>query len=292
MDSRNPSTAADTARMQAWLAAMPDNTSVADFVPGPSIERLDLTFDIAALRDAVHRALGVSDYQGEGFHALPLTRRPGETTASANDLSGRFYLRPGDTYEEVAREEIVDESAFSEFVPEFADTYFEHVHRELTARFPIGRMRVLMKEPFTCNSWHRDPEPRLHIPIHTNPGSLFIVNHHCTHLPADGSVYFTDTRGYHTALNGGDAPRVRLSRSLAWRRASGRHASQRRMTMPFRLSDDQIAAYNADGFLIVRKLFDDEETGLLRRTMEEDPAIAEHSLIRPDQEGFGTKSAL
>jgi hypothetical protein len=64
------------------------------------------------------------------------------------------------------------------------------------------------------------------------------------------------------------------------------------MTMPFRLSDDQIAAYNADGFLIVRKLFDDEETGLLRRAMEEDPAIAEHSLIRPDQERFGTKIAL
>jgi len=49
----------------------------------------------------------------------------------------------------------------------------------------------------------------------TNPGSLFIVNHHCTHLPADGSVYFTDTRGYHTALNGGPDPWVHIVAAIA-----------------------------------------------------------------------------
>ncbi|MEJ6672382.1 MAG: hypothetical protein QNL57_01860, partial [Alphaproteobacteria bacterium] len=63
---------------------------------------------------------------------------------------------------------------------------------------------------YNCNSWHRDPEPCLHIPIITNPGSLFILNHHVTHLRANGSVYFTDTRGYHTALNGGEKHRVHL----------------------------------------------------------------------------------
>ena len=73
----------------------------------------------------------------------------------------------------------------------------------MSSRFVIGRMRVLSKGIYNCNSWHRDPEPRLHIPIVSNLGSLFVVNHHVTHLPADGSVYFTDTRGYHTALNGG-----------------------------------------------------------------------------------------
>lgn len=75
-------------------------------------------------------------------------------------------------------------------------------------------MRVLLKAPFNCNSWHRDPEPRLHIPVTTNPGALFVVNDHVTHLPADGSVYFTDTRGYHTALNGGDQSRIHLVAAL------------------------------------------------------------------------------
>ena len=96
----------------------------------------------------------------------------------------------------------------------FEGTYFEHVHRELNSRFTVGRTRLLMKDMYNCNSWHRDPEPRLHIPIFANPGSLFIVNNHCTHLPADGSVYFTDTRGYHTAMNGGEHQRLHLVAAL------------------------------------------------------------------------------
>ena len=75
---------------------------------------------------------------------------------------------------------------------------------------------MLSKGLYNCNSWHRDPEPRLQIPIVTNPGPLFVVNHHVTHLPADGSVYFTDTRGYHTALNGGETRRVHIVTALAY----------------------------------------------------------------------------
>ena len=152
----------------------------------------------------------------EGFAALPLTQRPGQTEWTENDLSGRYWLRGDDRYVEEAREDLVPEKAFSEFNPDFAGTYFEEVHRQLATRFPIGRMRVLSKGLYNCNSWHRDPEPRLHIPIVTNPGSLFVVNHHVTHLPADGSVYFTDTRGYHTALNGGETRRVHIVAALAY----------------------------------------------------------------------------
>ncbi len=208
----------DVQRMQAWLAAPPDTQSVADFVPGPGIQKLQLSFDIAALRSALEECLARDSYKGDmqeqGFSALPLTQRPGQEGWSGNDLSGRYWLRADERYVEEPREELVDEAAFTEFVPRFAGTYFEEVHRELTRRFPIGRMRVLSKGLFNCNSWHRDPEPRLHIPIVTNPGSLFIVNHHVTHLPADGSIYFTDTRGYHTALNGGEYHRVHLVAAL------------------------------------------------------------------------------
>jgi hypothetical protein len=71
-------------------------------------------------------------------------------------------------------------------------------------------MRILWKGLYNCNSWHRDPEPRIHVPIISNPGSLFVVNHHVTHMPADGSVYFADTRGYHMAMNGGLTNRVHI----------------------------------------------------------------------------------
>ena len=44
-----------------------------------------------------------------------------------------------------ALEDLVLEKAFSEFNPEFASTYFEEVHLELSRRFPICRIRVLSK---------------------------------------------------------------------------------------------------------------------------------------------------
>ena len=207
----------DKALMASWLQDRPDSSRVAEFVPGPGIQKLSLKFDQEKLVEALNICLGRQDFQGnmqdEGFAALPLTRRPGQEEVTENDLSGRYWLRTQDYIEE-PREDFVDEAAFSEFDPAFAGTYFEDVWKALTARFPIGRMRVLSKGLYNCNSWHRDPEPRIHIPVISNPGSLFIVNHHVTHLPADGSVYFTDTRGYHTALNGGEERRVHIVAAL------------------------------------------------------------------------------
>ena len=215
----------DVALVERCLSSPPETESVAGFVAGPGIERLSLTFDIDRLRSALEECLRRADFMGgmqdEGFAALPLTQRPGQTEWTENDLSGRYWLRGDDRYVEEARENLVPEIDFSEFNPDFAGTYFEHVHAELARRFPIGRMRVLSKGLYNCNSWHRDPEPRLHIPILTNPGSLFVVNHHVTHLPADGSVYFTDTRGYHTALNGGESRRVHIVAALAYPPVTG-----------------------------------------------------------------------
>lgn len=210
----------DVRAVAGWMERSVDTQSVAQFTPGPGIQRLALRFDIDKLREALDECLAREEFKGdmqdEGFAALPLTQRPGQTEWTENDLSGRYWLRGDDRYVEEPREELVAEAAFSEFNPAFQGTYFQHVHTELTRRFPIGRMRVLSKGLYNCNSWHRDPEPRLHIPVTTNPGSLFVVNHHVTHLPADGSVYFTDTRGYHTALNGGETRRVHIVAALAF----------------------------------------------------------------------------
>lgn len=210
----------DTSYIDNALKSAPETQSVAGFVAGPGIEKLALRFDIEKLRAALDECLKREAFQGDmqdqGFAALPLTQRPGQTEWTANDLSGRYWLRADQRYIEEPREDLVPEIDFSEFNPRFRGTYFEHVHQELTKRFPIGRTRILSKGLYNCNSWHRDPEPRLHIPIETNPGSLFVVNHHVTHLPADGSVYFTDTRAYHTALNGGETRRVHLVAALAY----------------------------------------------------------------------------
>ena len=197
-----------------WEDPPPDASTVTDFVAGPGVQRLDLAVDVDRLRTSLDEVLGALDYDttyGEwGFGVLPVTRRPGTDGRDVVDLSGRFWIRPDDSYDEIARDPVVDEHAYRELVPEFAGTYIAEVVDALRAVASIGRIRINLKQPFNANSWHRDPEPRIHVPIHTNPGCLFVVNHHCTHLPVDGSVYFTDTRGYHTALNGGDTPRVHL----------------------------------------------------------------------------------
>jgi len=59
-----------------------------------------------------------------------------------------------------------------------------------------------------------------------------------------------------------------------------------------KLTSDEIAAYHEDGFIFLRSLFDQEEIDLLRRAMEEDPAIRQHSLLRADQEGGATRISL
>ena len=59
-----------------------------------------------------------------------------------------------------------------------------------------------------------------------------------------------------------------------------------------RLNSQQVASYHDDGFVFLRALFDQEEIDLLRRAMEEDPAIQQHSLLRADQDGGATRISL
>ena len=202
------------------MSKIPDHSRVTEFIPGPGIHKLKLKFDIKKLRNCFKKLKLENKTQNKkndyGFGVFSLTQRPGQKKWTENDLSGRYWIRGNENYREEPREELIEEKQFSEFNPKLKGTYFEEVYSELKKRFPIGRMRILSKGIYNCNSWHRDPEPRIHIPIKTNPGSLFIVNHHLTHLPADGSVYFTDTRGYHTALNGGEETRTHIVAALAY----------------------------------------------------------------------------
>ena len=86
----------DSTQMQAWLAQPVETDSVAGFVAGPGIARLELRFDLAQLRAALTECLRREDFQGgmqeQGFAALPLTQRPGQTEWTENDLSGRYWL--------------------------------------------------------------------------------------------------------------------------------------------------------------------------------------------------------
>ena len=62
--------------------------------------------------------------------------------------------------------------------------------------------------------------------------------------------------------------------------------------MPSILNPEQRAAFEADGYVIVRGFFDAEEAALLRQAMEQDPAIRSHFYDRGDRQGGRTRMAL
>ena len=104
----------------------------------------------------------------------------------------------------------IDETKYTQLVSDFNDTYFEEVYNILKKNFKIGRVRILLKEPRSTLSWHRDPEPRLHIPIITNPGCRMVIENIAKHLPADGSITITNNLKYHNFFNGGEQNRIHL----------------------------------------------------------------------------------
>ncbi len=62
--------------------------------------------------------------------------------------------------------------------------------------------------------------------------------------------------------------------------------------MPTQLTPEQRAAYERDGFIILRGFFDPVEAQLLREAMEKDPAIRSHFYDRKDASGAATRMAL
>lgn len=61
--------------------------------------------------------------------------------------------------------------------------------------------------------------------------------------------------------------------------------------MPTIFSPEQRAAYERDGYVIVRSLFDPEEIGILRDAIEQDPQLRESLYNRTDASGKSTRMA-
>ena len=178
-------------------------------------QKQDINFDINELQKAYKEVLAIKGFSGvngvSNFGAISLTQIPGDPDSiKGNKARGVFWTKPDKSGKEVIRDQIIDEGAYSEFINEYKDTYFKEVFETLSNIYKLGRVRILLKEPRSTLSWHRDPEPRLHIPIITNPGSIMVINNIAKHLPADGSVWITNNTKYHNAFNGGEENRIHL----------------------------------------------------------------------------------
>ena len=174
----------------------------------------DITFDIKKLRADLERVLKEKKFNTLGitnFAAIPINRIPGDANSiKGHNVRGEYWTFPDETGQEVKRDKSIDESKYTEIVPEFKNTYFEEVYNLLKKKFKLGRVRILLKEPRSTLSWHRDPEPRLHIPIITNLGCKMVIEDVAKHMPADGSVTITNNTKYHNFFNGGEQDRIHL----------------------------------------------------------------------------------
>jgi hypothetical protein len=174
-----------------------------------------LKFDINKLRFSLKTVLQRKTYDdaaGTKYIAgISLNQIPGDPQSiSGENVKGIYWTKPDSTGKEEIRAKKINEASYTEFVKDLADTYFKEVYDELSKRFKLGRVRILLKEPRSTLSWHRDPEPRLHIPIITNPGCLMVIEDRAKHMPADGSAWITNNTKYHNAFNGGEEGRVHL----------------------------------------------------------------------------------
>ena len=175
----------------------------------------ELKFDLdkmqEALKDVDSRVARQSPLGERDINAICLTQIPNDPNSiTGGNVRGLFWTKPDSTYEEVQREQPIDEKQYSEFVKLFEDTYFKEMYDALTKKYKLGRVRLLWKLPRTTLSWHRDPEPRLHIPIVTNFGARMCIDNLIHHMPADGGVWITDNTKYHNAFNGGEENRIHL----------------------------------------------------------------------------------
>ena len=180
-----------------------------DFYKVPNI-----TIDIKKLRTELNKVLKQKKFNTLGisnFAAIPINRIPGDADSiKGHNVRGEYWTFPDESGKEVKRDKSIDESKYTEIVPEFKNTYLEEVYNTLKKKFKLGRVRILLKEPRSTLSWHRDPEPRLHIPIITNPGCKMVIEDIAKHMPADGSVTITNNTKYHNFFNGGEKDRIHL----------------------------------------------------------------------------------
>jgi len=175
----------------------------------------DLKFDIEKLNEALKVVLSRKNYDdaaGTKYIAgIFLNQIPGNPdSVRGENVKGIYWTKPNKFGKETVRAKQIDETAYTEFVKDLEDTYFKEVYDVLSKRFKLGRVRILLKEPRSTLSWHRDPEPRLHIPIITNPGCIMVIENVAKHLPANGSAYITNNVKYHNFFNGGEENRVHL----------------------------------------------------------------------------------
>ena len=116
-------------------------TSFEDFYEVPN-----LNFDISKLREDLEKILKNKRFNSPGvshFGAIPINQIPNdENSIKGNNIRGKYWTIADDTGKEVSRDIDIDESKYTQLIPEFEKTYFKEVYETLSKRFKLGRVRL------------------------------------------------------------------------------------------------------------------------------------------------------
>jgi Aspartyl/Asparaginyl beta-hydroxylase len=106
--------------------------------------------------------------------------------------------------------EIGDDANYTVLNEKLKGSYLEEIFNQLP--FTPFRARLMGLECKARYSPHRDATPRYHIALKTTELAhfVFVGQNRAIHIPADGRIYFVDTREEHTAFNDGPSLRLHL----------------------------------------------------------------------------------
>lgn len=155
--------------------------------------KLDYNFDITNLKKECHDII-----EKVGLHSE--TNQISLKHTAERDDRNLWYEGVGSFRKETNLKRL-QQKDFTELNKNILDTYIGQVYKEITKEYDTGRCRIMGLPGQKCMTLHYDMTKRIHIPIETNEDCLMIIDNEVIHMPADGSVYLTNTFKRHTALN-------------------------------------------------------------------------------------------
>ena len=100
----------------------------------------DIKFDINKLQDAYNQIAQTKKFDDGGgiahFGAISLTQIPGDPdSVKGSKARGVYWTKPDKSGKEVSRDVMIDESAYSEFIKDYDNTYFKEVFETLSSKY-------------------------------------------------------------------------------------------------------------------------------------------------------------
>ena len=113
-------------------------------------QKQEIKFDISKLQEAYNQIIQTKKFEDAGvthFGAIPLNQIPNDKSSiEGSNIRGKYWTIADETGKEVSRDVDIDESKYTQLIPEFENTYFAEVYKVLSKRFKLGRVWLLLKD--------------------------------------------------------------------------------------------------------------------------------------------------